>query len=41
VSAFAGRLQDAVDLDTARLDLTHAVDRALAPTHISVWTSPR
>jgi hypothetical protein len=41
VSAFAGRLQDAVDLDTARLELTRAVDRALSPTHISVWTSPR
>ena len=37
VAAFAGRLQDAVDLDAVRGDLTGVVHKALEPSHISVW----
>jgi hypothetical protein len=37
VAAFAGRLQDAVDLDTVRADLLTAVHQALEPAHASVW----
>jgi hypothetical protein len=37
VTAFAGRLQDAVDPDAVRADLTGVVHIALAPTHVSVW----
>ena len=37
VAAFAGRLQDAVDLGTVRDELTNAVDAALEPAHLSVW----
>jgi len=37
VTAFAGRLQDAVDPDAVRADLTGVVHTALAPTHVSVW----
>jgi hypothetical protein len=37
VMAFAARLMDAVDLDTARDDLAGVVNRALEPTHVSVW----
>jgi hypothetical protein len=37
VAVFAGRLQDAVDLDTVRADLLAAVDQALEPVHASVW----
>jgi hypothetical protein len=39
VAAFAGRLKDAVDLDTVRNDLAGVVHRALEPAHISVWIS--
>ena len=38
VQAFAGRLKDAVDLDTGRADLAGVVNGALEPTHVSVWT---
>jgi hypothetical protein len=38
VAAFAARLKDAVDLDSVRDDLASAVQRALEPTHVSVWT---
>ena len=38
VEAFAGRLKEAVDLETVRTDLTGVVSRALEPVHISVWT---
>jgi hypothetical protein len=38
VQAFAGRLKDAVDLDTVRADLAGVVNGALEPTHVSVWT---
>jgi hypothetical protein len=37
VAAFAARLQDAVDLDTVRTDLTGVVHAALEPAHVSVW----
>jgi len=41
VAAFAGRLNDAVDLDTVRDDLASAVQQALEPASISVWMSER
>ena len=41
VMAFAARLQDAVDLDSVRSDLTQVVSRALEPAHLSVWISHR
>jgi hypothetical protein len=41
LAAFAARLKDAVDLDNVREDLTHAVQAALEPAHVSVWTSAR
>ena len=37
VTAFAGRLQDAVDLDAVRADLLGSVMAALEPAHVSVW----
>jgi hypothetical protein len=37
IAVFAGRLQDAVDLDTVRGDLLAAVHQALEPAHASVW----
>jgi hypothetical protein len=37
VTAFAGRLQDAVDLGTVRDELANAVHVALEPDHLSVW----
>jgi hypothetical protein len=37
VTAFAGRLQDAVDLETVRADLLTSVAAALEPAHLSVW----
>jgi hypothetical protein len=39
VAAFAGRLQDAVDLDTVRADLTGVVHAALEPGHLSIWNA--
>jgi len=41
VAAFAARLKDAVDLDTVRDDLASAVQTALEPAHLRVWTSQR
>ncbi|MGH3153523.1 MAG: hypothetical protein ACRDOB_22715 [Streptosporangiaceae bacterium] len=41
VSAFAARLQDAVDPDSVQDDLTGVVQRALEPAHVSVWLSQR
>jgi hypothetical protein len=41
VAAFAGRLQDAVDLDAVRGDLASVVHQALEPAHISVWMAER
>ena len=40
VAAFAARLQDAVELDAIREDLAGAVQSALEPAHVWVWTSP-
>jgi hypothetical protein len=37
INAFAARLQDAVDLDVVRADLTSSVQRALEPAHVSLW----
>jgi hypothetical protein len=37
VSAFAGRLQDATDLDAVRTDLTAVVHSALEPAQVSLW----
>jgi hypothetical protein len=39
VAGFTARLQDAVDLNSVRNDLTSAVRQALEPAHISVWLS--
>jgi hypothetical protein len=39
VVAFAARLKDAVDLDSARDDLAATVEKALEPAHVSVWIS--
>jgi hypothetical protein len=37
VTAFTMRLRDAVDLDTIRVELLRAVDRAVEPAHASLW----
>jgi len=37
VAAFAARLQDAVDPDSVRADLTGVIYTALEPSHVSVW----
>ncbi len=41
VAAFAGRLNDAVDLAAVRDDLAAVVQQALEPASISVWMSER
>jgi hypothetical protein len=41
VAAFAARLQDAVDLDAVREDLTGVVQTALEPAHLALWTARR
>jgi hypothetical protein len=40
VSAVTLRLRDAVDLDTVRGEVLHAVDRAVEPVHASLWIRP-
>jgi ABC-type bacteriocin/lantibiotic exporter with double-glycine peptidase domain len=40
VAAFTARLRDAVEMDTIRADLLDAVNRAVQPTHASVWIKP-
>ncbi len=40
VAAFSSRLREAVDLDTVRHELASAVERAVQPTHASVWIPP-
>jgi hypothetical protein len=40
VAAFAARLQEAVDPDSVRADLTGVIQTALTPNHISVWIRP-
>jgi hypothetical protein len=37
VAAFAARLQDAMDLDAVRADLSGVIQRSLEPAHVSVW----
>jgi hypothetical protein len=39
VAMFAGRLQDAVDLDTVHTDLLSTVSASLQPAHLSIWTA--
>jgi hypothetical protein len=39
VTAFAARLQDAVDLDAVRDDLAGVVGAALEPAHLTLWTA--
>jgi hypothetical protein len=39
VTAFAARLQDAVELDAVRADLTTVVQTVLEPTHVGIWTA--
>jgi len=41
VAMFAGRLQDAVDLDTVHTDLLSTVSTSLQPAHLSVWLQER
>jgi hypothetical protein len=41
VTAFAARLQDAVDLNAVQDDLAAIVHGAFEPAHISVWIRPR
>jgi hypothetical protein len=41
VTAFAARLNNAVDLDSVRSDLAGVVHQALEPAHFSVWISQR
>ena len=36
-AAFAGRLQDATDLDAVQADLVATADLALHPVHLSLW----
>jgi hypothetical protein len=40
VAAFAGRLRGAVDPHAVQADLLTAVNAAVEPAHISVWTAP-
>ncbi len=40
VTAFAARLQDAVDLEAIGEDLTEVVHRSLEPAHLSIWVTP-
>ena len=40
VAAFTSRLRDAVEIDAIRFDLLDAVNRAVEPTHASVWIKP-
>jgi hypothetical protein len=40
VAAFSGRLRNAVDPDTIRTELVHAVDRAVSPSYVSLWIRP-
>jgi len=40
VAAFTARLRDAVEIDAIRTDLLDAVNRAVQPTHASIWIKP-
>jgi hypothetical protein len=37
VAGFTTRLREAVDLDTVRSELLHALDGAVQPAHVSLW----
>ncbi|MGO9753133.1 MAG: hypothetical protein ACLP8S_00750 [Solirubrobacteraceae bacterium] len=37
VAAFAGRLRDAVDLDTVQAELLQVVHQSVQPTHATIW----
>ena len=37
VAAFSARLREAVELDTIRAELLEVVNRAVQPTHVSLW----
>ena len=41
VAAFAGRLNDAVDLDAVQANLAGVVARTLEPAHVSIWVNGR
>ena len=41
VATFSARLRDAVEIDAIRADLLDAVNRAVQPSHASVWIRPR
>jgi hypothetical protein len=41
VTAFAARLQNAMDLEPARDDLAGVVEQAMEPAHLAVWISQR
>jgi hypothetical protein len=40
VAGFTARLRDAVEIDAIRADLLDAVNRAVEPTHASLWIKP-
>jgi len=40
VAAFTARLRDAVEIDAIRADLLDTVNRAVQPTHVSMWIKP-
>ncbi len=40
LTAFAGRLKDAVDSNAVRTHLLGVIRRSLEPTHIGVWVRP-
>jgi hypothetical protein len=40
VAAFTARLRDAVEIEAVRRDLLEIVNRAVQPTHASVWIKP-
>jgi hypothetical protein len=40
VAAFVARLRDAVDLDSVQAELLDVVQRAVEPTHATVWIRP-
>jgi hypothetical protein len=40
VAAFTARLRDAVEISVIRADLLDAVNRAVEPSHVSVWIKP-
>ena len=40
VAAFSAKLRDAVEIDAIRADLLDAVNRAVQPSHASVWIRP-